>query len=427
MTDSSPLQRDEAEKGEIDKPGEEETDKPGEKRAGSVKAGEETGAVVNLASNVQKKCTTFGNNFYSVLSWIGRILWVIVPILLVIVLVSILISSMSDSSTWTRALGACDKIIHVDFMVLNADGVKELESLANPASSSASSSAPSSFSSSSASSSASSSSCFQFQKTNIASGSYVLLDFQSDRWDAGVYIFAPEASSLIFESGALSCEDDAPASRASCLADHGPFIHVQDIDADCKYVVRKGMYRNQVYQPSHCQQATSSKKLLFCCDGREAEETGGEEEEETGEGEEEEEEGTCSSREMGSGCTAKCPRNRRKKSCPLPCAENERESRIYLKISELRALSGDAWKFPSVHFRSGAQVDRVTLEFDVPLPETETVDLRDVPPHSFTVCVTGKESGKLRFQGEEGAVEVAYQPASNRAALCFEMYEGRLR
>lgn len=354
----------------------------------------EQGTMSSLASGVSSRCTNIGKNCLGVLTWIGRILWIIVPILLVVILVSILISSWSDTCSWTRALNIQEKTVHIDFMVLSMDDVKELESVvANCTVSSLSNTEihgpdpavrPTALQK------------WRLQKTSLLSGSYVLVDAPSKVWDTGVYVFAPETT------------NDVASSEWSAT-----MIHVQDIDPECKYVIKRGVYRNQVYQPRF---QTSNLR----CDVRPSEK----------------------SSDVGTD----------KRS-------------VFFKVSELGSLSGTPFKFPDIP----SCVLEVTLEVDVEetmqpstllagtanpfyLPgafssasrsqaaaedgkeekgkgqrdsqaEIE-IDLTHLPSHRFSMYVVGSGKCKLRFSD---GTHVTYVPEPSKAAVHLILYEGKVR
>eukprot|EP00462_Mataza_sp_D1_P005180 CAMPEP_0175113200 /NCGR_PEP_ID=MMETSP0086_2-20121207/16009_1 /TAXON_ID=136419 /ORGANISM="Unknown Unknown, Strain D1" /LENGTH=345 /DNA_ID=CAMNT_0016392393 /DNA_START=81 /DNA_END=1115 /DNA_ORIENTATION=+ len=319
-----------------------------------------------IAENVQQKCSAIGKNCFSVLSWVGKILWVLVPLLITAVLVSILVSSLSDQSTWSDVLGAREKFIHVDFMVLSVQDQDELtevfgshwdQGCGAPQSAQASTQVHAAV----------------FQKGRLVLGNYVLVGSGCSNFEAGVYVVTPAAdrTCITCSSGSLSDlkkasetsirDEPAVPSGSLCL------VHVQDIMSDCRYVVKRGTYQDQVYQPSLRASATLN--------------------------------GTCSNSggvEQGTG-----------------------NGRIFLRSGDLETLTGDPLLLPAI----GEGTSRLVLKMDQALPSDDSaLSFREVPTSGLTLSVTGPFGAKIRVGGQEGV----YVPSDKKVAVQFEVFEGKL-
>lgn len=283
----------------------------------------------DLASDVKEKCSTLGKNCYSVLTWIGKIVWVLVPLLLTAVLVTILVNSLSERSPWTDALSAKEKLVHIDFMVLNMRDQSELEDFLRPIQTNGRSTT-------------------HLQNAHLTPGSYVLLASSCPSFEAGVYIVVPENLKAVEKT------------KDACMQTH--LVHIQDIDSECRYIIKKGTYKDQVYQPGISALAVTASE-------------------------------TCSSNAA------------------------QGDERLFLRSSELSALSGAANTIPIVPARTG----RLVLELDQTMQET--IVFKEIPQFGFSLVLTGECSAQIQL----GDKLIRYSPQEQGQVQVHEVFEGRLR
>lgn len=180
---------------------------------------QEKNTMLSVQDSIQKNTYAMTEKCYSAVKWIGSVLWLLVPVLLVIILVSVMINSFSTQS-WKAALKFEGTVVDIDFLATNSQEIIEMEETLQGLISHS-----------------------VFQKCDFQVGATVIVDSDSSEGlEKGVYIIAPSNQ---------NCEN-----ISDCC---GTLLFIHSLDPETKYRIRKGYYRNQVFQPS-----SQTNENVFC-------------------------------------------------------------------------------------------------------------------------------------------------------------------